>query len=253
MKQLVLRLIMVGGLAFLGPASLGKLVQVSMDEVNSKLENVTGNSETMSGALGPDMESIRATLKSDQSSPGLYQKLRESQALAGPFRSGRSIGDTMVSLNMKIADETTLVWRYFYIAERYCVENERKVALGVWLLSALMALLSSGCLFSSSPVSARFFSDLNLRFSVLVLLLSSIAVLVSRFFARWAFVPFASPEFFSVGGFFAVVSVLILRRIDPDYPSWNRLGLVLSLPLVSLAVAYGWDYALITASGPALR
>ena len=253
MIRFVIRLSLVAGLAFMAPAILAKLSQKSMDSMNAKLQSAAFNSAGFQRALGPDAESIGVLLRPEVGSGGVYERLRREEALSGPFGRGRSFSDNMTLLNIRIAEEGTFVWKMFYIAARYCVEHERKVALGIWLVSAVLVSLSCVCLYSKFLLAARLFSDINMKFSMLVLALASSAALASRFVVRLALVPFSSLEYFTVPMFFAVVSVLILKRLDSEYAVLNRLLPTLLLPLLALVVAYGWDYALITASGPALR
>ena len=253
MIRFMIRLSLVAGLAFMAPAMLAKLSQKSMASLNAKLQAAAFNPAGLQRALGPDAEAIGALLRPEAGGSGLSERLLREEALSGPFKSGRSFGDTMTLLNIRVAEESTFVWKMFYIATRYCVEHERKVAVGIWLVCAVLVSLSCSCLYSKFPLAARLLSDLNLKFSTLVLALASVCALASRFFVRFALVPFSSLEYFTVPMFFVVVSVLILKRLDGEYPVLNRLLPALLLPLLALAVAYGWDYALVTASGPALR
>ena len=125
MIKFLSRLAVVAVLAFLAPAILGKLSQKSMDSMNEKLQSVSFNATGFQSSLGPDAESIRETLRPEAGSGGLYESMRRDEALSGPFKRGRSLGDTLTLLNIRIAEESTFVWKMFYIATRYCVEHGR--------------------------------------------------------------------------------------------------------------------------------
>jgi len=250
MKSFIFRLLVVGVLAFFATAGAGKFIQLNLDSMDKQLEAARAAPVRLDGPLGPEAESLGAFIKAEPSKNALYEKLVKQKALSGPF--GRK-SDLLSSINSQLSSEASDVKRLLLITARYSAMNKTKLIAILWLLPCVILALACAALLCSSYMWARFLGELSLRLSAFILLAASVTALVAYFSSSYAAYAFLSKDLFLAPVLFALFSALLLKRVDLNYPVWNRLAVAFACPVAVFVAIQGWGYALQTTSGPALR